>query len=283
VGGYEMTLAPKLVAAAKLNIHTVPGVDVLIDKVKQGSTSASGDLAISTPLQPGEHQVELQKAGFVSDKRTINLAASDKNSLSVEEMEPTPSFTELVDYFNDGLTYWNAPSGWKWDSTKKEVTISDTGKKGPNGGPELGLAKGRSFRDFEFVFDVKFVNGVGAAWIVRAHTPETYYLFELSVKDQKLRSFLVDHGQRKALNTSNVLVPLNNTASFRVRADIQGNRIRHYIKNNETADEELMGLDVEGTLRYGTVGFTALDGQTFAIKDAFVRPYQDSAVSVTQQ
>ena len=200
------------------------------------------------------------------------------NSLKVEELEPTPSFTEFVDFFNDGLVYWNAPQSWKWDTQKKEATISDTGHKTGNGGLEMGLAKNRSFRDFELTFDVRFVNGIGAAWIVRAHNPETYYLFEITVKDQKLHSYLMDHGQKKVLNTSNVLVPLNNTASFRIRADIQGNRIRHYIENNEVADEELMGLDVEGTLRYGTVGFTAVSGEIYAIKQVRVKPYQDSVL-----
>src|SRR6185369_6451806 len=106
-------------------IHTVPDVDVIIDKIKQGTTSSTGELLVQTPLQPGEHQLELQKTGFVSVKRTINLSASS-NDEKVPELEPTPSVEEFVDWFNEGLKHWNAPSNWKWDSKKSEVTISDT-------------------------------------------------------------------------------------------------------------------------------------------------------------
>ena len=279
VGGYELTLAPKLVAAAKLNIHTVPGVDVLIDKVKQGTTSSTGELRVATPLQPGEHQLELQKTGFVTDKRPINLSASN-NDIKVEELEPTPAIDEFVDFFNDGLKYWKAPQSWKWDSQKSEVTISDTGKKAANGGPELGLAEGpgRSFRDFEFTFDVRFVNGIGASWIVRAHNPDTYYLYELTVNNHTLTSSLIDHGVKTLMKTATFPLPLNNKTSFHVRADIQGNRIRHYIKNNETADEELMGFDVDEKLSYGMVGFAATNGAVYAVKQVTVTPYKDSRV-----
>jgi hypothetical protein len=293
VGGFEMTLAPKLVAAAKLNIRTVPGVDVLIDKVKQGTTSSTGELQVQTPLQPGEHQIELQKAGFVSIKRPINLSASVNNQ-SFGELEPLPRFTEFVDFFNEGLNLWSAPSSWKWNSQKSEVTISDTGKKTASGGLELGLLKGKgfheiegvSFRDFQFVFDLKFVNGIGAAWVIRADSPDTYYLFELTVKDQKLHSSIVVHGQKTELNTPTQILPtLNNTTSFSIRADVQGNIIRHYIKNNETADEELMGITVDetlGSLSYGTVGFTATNGAIYALKDVRVNPYKESAVKAAQ-
>jgi len=288
VGGYEMTLAPKLVAAAKHNIRTVPGVDVLIDKIKQGTTSSTGELQVQTPLQPGEHQLELQKAGFVSVKLPINLAASG-NEFKIPELEPTPRYNEFVDWLNEGLNLWNAPSNWKWDSKKSEVTISDTGKKTANGGLELGLIKGTgynniegvSFRDFEFKFDVRFVNGIGAAWVIRADSPDTYYLFELTLKDNALHSSKLVHGEKTELSTPTQVLPkLDNTTSFEVRVDVQGNRIRHYIKNNETADQELMGITVDETLSslsYGTVGFTATHDAIYAIKDVRVNPYKEAA------
>lgn len=144
-------------------------------------------------------------------------------------------------------------------------------------GAGAGLVKDKSFRDYDFVFNVKFTNNHGAVWILRAKNAQNYYLFQVSVKDRLLRTYIVENGNTTARETSNILVDPDGNTSYQIRAFVQGDRIRHYLKNNTTGDEELMGLLVDSHFKYGAVGFATLAGEQFLVEDLIVRPYAESA------
>ncbi len=139
----------------------------------------------------------------------------------------------------------------------------------------MGLVKSRSYRDYDLAFNLKFTNGVGAAWILRAKDTKNYYLFVLSVKERLLRTFVVEDGRMMPREPSNILVDPGANTSYQISAVVQGDRIRHSIKNQSTGDEELMGVLVDGRFRYGYVGLTTVAGEQFSVEDFFVRPYPE--------
>jgi hypothetical protein len=261
---YELVVTPTMLPAAKVTITSIPGVEVLIDNVKQGVTDSAGNLNVPTPVEPGSHSMIFSKPGFVKLTRTENLARGN-NPIKVPELEPNPSYTEFVDFFKDGMGLWEVPSVWQWGQKLEAVTVQGTAP---------GFVSNRSFRDFDANFNVKFTNGVGAAWVLRAKNPKNYYLFQLSVKEKLLRSFVVEDGKATLLQTSPVVVNPTAPTSYRIRAEVQGDRIRHYLKNNAIDDEEMMGTVSHGRFRYGAVGLITVAGEQFLVEDFFVKPYE---------
>ena len=269
VPGFEVGVTPQLVPAARMAVRSLAGVEVLVDDVRQGVTGADGTLAVPAPFQPGRHELALLKSGYVTLSKTVNLSRGE-NAVEEPELEPTPSYAEFVDFFNDGLGLWEAPAAWQWSKERGSMAVR---------GRDLGLVKNRSFRDFDFAFNVNFTNAVGVAWILRCKNPKNYYLFQLSVKDRLLRTFVVENGRVSAKEPSNILVDPSAKTSYQVRGEVQGDRIRHYLKNNTTGDEELMGLLVDRTFRYGTVGLSTTSTEEYVVEDFVVRPHAVAAAA----
>lgn len=267
VPGFEVGVSPELLPAAKIVVSSLPGVGVLLDDINQGLTDNAGKLQVRTPVQPGRHELVLSKAGFVSYTQPVNLARGE-NVIDVPELEPNPTYTEFAEFFNDGLGLLNVPGTWQWVKNQGAIIVQGSG---------IGLVKDKSFRDYDFVFNVKFTNNQGAVWILRAKNAQNYYLFQVSVKDRLLRSYVVENGKATAREPSNILVDPGGNTSYQIRAYVQGDRIRHYLKNNTTGDEELMGILVDSRFKYGTVGFATLAGEQFLVEDLIVIPYAESA------
>ena len=265
----EIGVTPELLPAAKVVVASLPAVEVLIDNVKQGVTDSSGSLNVPRPVEPGEHALAFSKPGYVKLARTHNLARGN-NLISQPELEPNPSYVEFAEFFKDGMGLWRAPGAWQWGQKQEAVAIQGT---------EPGFVSNRSYRDFDLNFNVKFTNGTGAAWVLRAKDPKNYYLFALSVKERLLRTFVVEDGKMTAIPASPIVVDPTAATSYRIRAEVQGDRIKHYLKNNTTADEEGIGVLVDGRFRYGTVGLAAVSGEQFLVEDFFVKPYPESSAS----
>jgi tetratricopeptide (TPR) repeat protein len=71
-------------------------------------------------------------------------------------------------FMGTGLELWQAPDTWR--SGKGALRVRGHG---------IGVAREKYYDDFELQFNLTFVNGKGAAWILRsAH--DSYYLFQLT-------------------------------------------------------------------------------------------------------
>ena len=196
---------------------------------------------------------------FEAGERSVEVALT-RIKTSSEYSEPFDSAT-----FKG---FWDAPQTWQIVQGKASVK-----------GIDPGLLKERRYDDFRMVFDISFINGKGAAWIVRARNKQNYYLFQLtgpkSLSPNYFRSFVYQNGQFKPLDSVKVVENLSIPGdSFTIRVEADGTTIKHFIqlKNNPAAGSKLIHTLSDKTLTYGMVGFQAKDDEEFYVYTMIVMP-----------
>src|ERR1051325_3011034 len=79
-----VAVIPKPPAFGSLSvISNVPDASVTLNNSVAGSTSSNGSF-LSRTLKPGTYTVSINKAGYHSDKKTVNISAGQMETLSLE-------------------------------------------------------------------------------------------------------------------------------------------------------------------------------------------------------
>jgi len=269
-GGSKVTVTPRFKpAVVNFIIRSQPGVEIYVDGRLEGRVEPNGELRISGKYKPGTHTIraENEKERFEPAQTKDNFGIGDATvELKLKHIKSSPEFAE---YFNTGLSFWDAPNSWRVDRGKMIVRTS-----------EVGLVRNQVWDDFKMEFDVSLTNGRGAAWIVRARDKKNYYLFQLSgpngTNPSTFRTYIYNNGQPTLLRSVPVVEELGSQKDqLHITVEAKGPTIRNFIKHSEhpTPDSELLGVLMDATaISYGTVGLVAIDNEEFTIYFVNVTP-----------
>jgi hypothetical protein len=255
-GGARTYVAPVLrPAIVNLVVRSEPGAEVYVDGSYKGQVTESGRTGV-LELKPGEHTIRLTRDDFepVEQKRVF---APGESTIEVKLTRIVFS-PEFSDYFVEGGKFWAAPPGWQFGRGTMRVR-----------GAGVGLVRDKIYKDFKMEFDVSFVNGKGAVWIVRARDEKNYYMFQLAGPKggapNTFRSYLCQNGKVTLLKSDFVAEDLSKpNDSFHIIIDAKGPTIKHSIQvksSPKAGSPEPISLLSDNAISNGTIGFSTVDGE----------------------
>ena len=266
-GGFRSYIAPKFKPAiVNLIVRSEPGAEIYVDGTYKGEVAETGRTG-ALQVAPGRHLIRAVKGEYSPAEHEGSFAAGDAEiEIKLSRIAFSPEFS---DYFVEGTRFWTVPSTWQVSRGNALVR-----------GQGVGLVRDKVYKDFTMEFDVRFSNGRGAAWVVRARDNKNFYLFQLtgprSGTPNTFRSYLCQDGQMKLLKTDFVAEDLSRpNDSFHIIVEARGGTIKHSIqvKSAPKADgaQPLSTLS-DQSLAYGTVGFGTADNEEAVVYFVSVVP-----------
>ncbi|MCI0665950.1 MAG: carboxypeptidase-like regulatory domain-containing protein, partial [Acidobacteria bacterium] len=229
--GKRTPVAVKLgLSTVALTIKSLANAQVYLNNIERGKVQPDGILIIPG-LLPGAHNLRISLEGFETVDKTLQLTLADRQPVETIELEPVAESSEVSENFTTGITKWIVPAKWRLDQRGLHIS-----------GEQPGLFKGtvekrshNSYGDFDLDFDVRFINGRGAAWIVRAKDTANYYLFELTTSNSAAKRlfnfYLCRNGQCNLKDSQNVIEALEKPDdSFHIRLEARGARFTHKVR-----------------------------------------------------
>jgi hypothetical protein len=271
VRGGSITLLTPVLKPAVVNfvVRSEPGATIFIDGNNVGRVQENGVLKVSNDYKPGSHTIRAEMEDkFEPNEISGNFETGERPvEVALTRIKTSPEFSQpfLADTYK---VSWDAPPPWQVIQGKMAVK-----------GIDPGLIRERRYDDFRMVFDISFINGKGAAWIVRARDRQNYYLFQLtgpkSASPNFFRGYHYQNGQFKLLDYVKVVENLSIPGdSFTITVEADGPTIKHFIrlKSDPAAGSKLMHTLTDKSLTYGTVGFQAKDDEEFYAYTMIVMP-----------
>lgn len=273
-GGATTTVTPKFTPAiANLIVRSEPGAEVFVDDSYTGKIGDNGELKILNKLGPGDHTIRVTKDQYETAQVKRRLAVGEA---TLDLPLTRKVFSEaFADQFLGVPTQWDLPKTWQVTKGKMRVRPTTAAAAG------LGLIRDKEYANFKASFDISFVNGKGAAWVVRARDKQNYYLFHLVGPSGNGRntfhSFLVQDGQLKQLKAPEFLaLDLSAAnASFLISIEATGASIQHFIEissDPQAGGKRPLSVLRDSTFSSGTLGFTSKDGEEFLVYFINVEP-----------
>jgi len=267
-------------AVSDITVVTEPGASIYIDGEEKGTTPSDGRLTV-TGVNIGSHEVKLVKDGYEEFKQSEQFEFKKPLTLTTK-LTPIPTSAEFSDDFE-------VPNSDKWAMPPAGFSIKfDQQKNGRKNGrlyvenaSAIGEPAKTVYREFYMNFDLKLVNGGGAAWAVRAKDPNDYYLFYLSGNDGlypgRFLTYVVKDGKfdpSKPVDSNTVPVNLKAGEEFAIHVEGSQNVITQTITPASTGETINLGAfkDPANTFPYGGVGFRTVGKERFSVDDLFVGP-----------
>lgn len=259
-GGATTYIAPRFKPAiVNLVVKSEPGAAIYIDGSFKGEVAEDGRSGV-LDLRPGQRTIRAVKDEYApaEETRTFEAGAAEVE-LKLSRIAFSPEFS---DFFLEGARFWKIPTSWQVNRGNMIVR-----------GPGVGLLKDRVYKNFKMAFDVRFLNGKGAVWVVRARDEENYYLFQLSgpkaATPNTFRTFVCENGAVKHIKTDFVAEDLSRPDdSYHIVVEARGPAIKHsiQIKSAPRADgPQPMSLLSDTTFSYGAIGFATMDGEESSV------------------
>lgn len=284
--GETLTIPITLERVAKLTIHSVAGAEIMIDGAVSGRVPESGTVTIPYAVSPQatEHVISAEKPGYISKSLRERLTPGPR-TLNLD-LEPFANPEGASDGF-DNLNQWSAPPVWKPISNATNRTLQIAGT-------QIGLLKGKIYKDFQAVFTLWMPDGKGATWSVKADQGgKNYYLFHLAgpkatgaFLPNRFYTFVVkDGGEPVEVNPPTPLVvDLTPTSSFLIHIEAHGYTIEHSITSNETGEKVTLGRYTDSTASrdkflYGLFGFRSFPNEVFIIDDFTIDPSKETVTT----
>jgi hypothetical protein len=273
VGGGAMTpVNPRFVPAiVNLTIKSEPGAEVFVGDTYQGRTNDGGELKILGKLGPGEHAIRVVKDKYEDGRLRKSFAAGSE---TVEIKLKRKVFSEpFGDSFLGGAALWDIPRTWQVATGRMVV-------RGQGRTLSAGFIRDKEYADFKAEFDLKFTNGRGAAWVVRAKDKQNYYLFQLvgpkGEGRNRFHSYVVENGQLRQLKPPEFLaLDLSGPDdSFHITIEASGRSINHFIEISSapTAARQPLSVLDDNTFSYGSLGFASKDNEEFTVLFVNITP-----------
>ncbi len=177
---------------------------------------------------------------------------------------------EFLDEFLGGLGFWKRPQTWRAEPGRMIVR-----------GAGIGILDGRCYEDFTASFNLAFLNGRGAVWVLRAGTDlSDYYMFQLTgPRGNPPNSFAALKSVRgkKEVILSPIPVGANLGIAddqFNITVKATGGTIEHQIElvSDPTGGPRMLGKTTDTTLPAGTFGFGVADDEEFAVRAFKILP-----------
>lgn len=258
---------------ANLVVRSEVGAQIFVDDRLRDQVGPSGRSG-KIELRPGKHTIRVVKDEFATQEFSRDLASGESElPVPLKRVQFSGPFLDPL----LGLEAWDHPKDWRVDRGKLVVS-----------GPGLGWRKNELYKDFTFMFQIRFLNGKGGVWQVRRQD-DHYYLFQLALPRgdtdvAKFYTYKVENSQVK-LAQSPQQVPIDLTKKDQFLSVIltgRGDEIRHQIENpdRKPGDLEYVNLsvyrDLTNPLLWGKVGFGSRDDEQFVISSPQVIPEDTS-------
>jgi hypothetical protein len=277
-GEREYVAAKLAPASVTLIVRAQPQARVYLNGAARGSIQPDGTLAVPG-LLPGTYKMRVVLDGFETAEKTLALSLENRRLEIKVDLAPVAEAEEATLSASAPQQNWlPSPNDWKFD--RRGILV-----KGP--APVLfkevnETSRFNQYRDFTLHLDLRFANGKGAAWILRARDHQNYYLFELttarSASGRKLFNFyLCRDGQLALVNSLDVVDDLDNPqASYHLEIQARGNQFSHKLRVSTDAQPQARPLgvftDKHNTFSIGGIGFQGVHGLEMLVQDFHVLP-----------
>lgn len=266
-------------ATVNLTVKSKPGARVYLNNSDRGSVQPDGALVIAD-LLPGSYQMRVALDGFENVEQPLALSLADRKPVTPVELTPIAESNEGNEDFTTGASKWVVPEAWKLE--RRGLLIAGT---------KVGLfrtpTEKRAFniyRDFRMSFDLRFSNGRGASWVVRAKDEQNYYMFQLVPAADGLQTrfnfYVCREGQCTLKDSKRYPEPLNKpNDSYFVQLEVRGVEFIHKItvsSNPRVDDPQPLGTFSDETFTYGGVGFRGIDENQALLQNLVVIPIKPS-------
>jgi len=264
-------------ATVTLTVKTLPQAEVYFDNLMRGAIGADNALRIPD-LEPGGHVLKVKLAGYQTVDRPLTLSLERRE---VEETVKLISILETAEFnegFKENIKNWTKtwPQGWELlASHQRGLRIT---------GDAIALVNNTTipnqpfnqYGDFLLLLNMKFANGKGASWVVRAQDAENFYLFELTTSQSKNRekawNFYICRDGNCALKDSQpCLAEIEKPESYiRISLEAKGNSFA--LKIPSQGDKGTGPTFTDDTFRYGGIGLRAINGLEMFVTEFFINP-----------
>jgi PEGA domain len=274
--GKRTPVAVKLArSSVTLTIKSLPNSQVYINNMEKGVVQPDGVLIIPG-LQPSTHTLRVSLEGHETVEKTLQLTLTDRHPVESIELTPLAESGEVSENFTTGITKWIVPANWKLDQRGLHIS-------GDQPGLFKGTAEKRShnnYRDFDLDFDVRFTNGRGVSWVVRAKDKDNYYLFELTTAQSGAKRlfnfYLCRNGQCNLKDSQKVVEVLEKpNDSYHIKLEARGPRFVHKIRVLSTPrsdDPQPLGTFQDDTFSHGGIGFRTVNGAEILLQNLVIIP-----------
>jgi hypothetical protein len=262
-----------------LTVRSRPNARVLLNGMLAGIVPSGGVLTILN-LDPGDYKLVVSLDGFEDWSRLLKLALGSPKSEVKAELAPITEANEVLLNAITAKVSWLPEPAPHWAFERSGVflvkgelvaLLKDPGKK-----DQFNL-----YRDFTWVLDVSFLNGKGAAWIVRARDYQNYYLFELttskSESGRRALNFYICRDGKLTLKDSrpvveNIELPGD---SFNLVINARGTKFTCTLSSARVPASSPwpIGIFTDNTFSIGGVGFQAINGIEMVVRYFQVIPH----------
>ena len=208
-------------------------------------------------LRAGKYDIDIRPADVAYQAFPATITLPGKTTFDVV-LERLPSTALFQEYWNN-LDRWYAPPGWSVASGK--LLVNGRGVALPR---EENL---RHYIDFQLTANVKMLNGVGAAFAIRAIDQQNYYLIQLtgasSDEPYVLRGYVVKKGVLQRLQApisiKTFASTINANQFMTILVTVQDNKFDVKIRDIETNELVALGAvtDPDKNFLIGAVGIVS--------------------------
>jgi hypothetical protein len=261
----------------RLTVKSLPQSEVYVDNLLRGAVGADGALLIPD-LEPGARTLKVKLAGYQTIDRSLTLSPERRE---VEETVNLISILETAEFnegFKENIKNWTMtwPPGWELPAIPQRGLRITGGALALVNNTTIPNQPFNQYGDFLLLLNVKFANGKGASWVVRAQDDENFYLFELATSkgknQEKAWNFYICRDGNCALKDSQpCLADIEKPESYiRISLEAKGNSFA--LKIPSQGDKGTGPTFTDDTFRYGGIGIRAINGLEMFVTEFFIKP-----------
>lgn len=236
-----------------------------------------GQIPNSRPIQNKSIKLQLPAGDYVAEIEAAEpVYKTERQRFSVKEDLVFELRLKRIDFSKETfspqwtdveLQNWEVPAGWH--ASSGNLIVKGAGVALPRDESK------RYYKDFQVISDVKIVNGIGAAFVLRAQDSKNYYLLQLTGEKADepyyVRLFVVKNGVEQRIQAlkipSAAAGALKAGQFFTVQIKVTDNRIGVDIVDNQAATNYPLGelRDSNRNFAAGAVGIAARSNEENAV------------------
>lgn len=276
-GFHEVEKSPVVIKRNESGTVTLDFQPILYSVVVQTNVDCElkygkeGEVPKSVPIQNKRTTLYLPGGDYVADvepaepvykpeHKQFSVSGDMTVAINLKRMEFSKE-TLSPDWTQTELKNWEIPSSWQAGANKVLIVK----------GAGIALPRDESkgyYKDFQVISDFKLINGLSAAFVLRAQDGRNYYIVEFTggQADERfyVRLFVVKNGIERRIQA--IQIPraaastLGNSQSFTsVVIKVSDNKFSPEIVDNESATSYPLGIliDPDRTFTAGGVGLAA--------------------------